>query len=139
MFKELETSPVGTRRPLAELLVALRWNAEGLVPAVAQDATTRDVLMVAWMNRASLEETLVTGRVCYWSRSRNRLWRKGEESGHVQHLVELRTNCDGAALLALIDQTGPACHTNRQSCFYLKVEGKDVVVVTAPEPDRPEA
>jgi len=138
MFKELETSAVGTQRPLTELLAALRWNGDGLVPAVAQDARSRDVLMVAWMSRESLEETLATGRVCYWSRSRARLWRKGEESGHVQRLVELRTNCDGAAILALVDQTGPACHTNRQSCFYLKVEGNDVVVVAAPEVDRPE-
>jgi phosphoribosyl-AMP cyclohydrolase len=90
------------------------------------------------MNRASLEETLATGRVCYWSRSRGRLWRKGDESGHVQRLVELRTNCDGAALLVLVNQTGPACHTNRQSCFYLKVEGDEVVVVTAPVTDGPE-
>jgi phosphoribosyl-AMP cyclohydrolase len=139
MFKELETSPVGATRPLAELLAALRWNSDGLVPAVAQDARTREVLMVAWMNRVSLEETLATRRVCYWSRSRRRLWRKGEESGHAQRLVELRTNCDGAAILLLVDQTGPACHTNRQSCFYLKVEGDRVIVTTAPEMDRPEA
>jgi phosphoribosyl-AMP cyclohydrolase len=137
MFKDLETAPVGASRPLVDMLGALRWSADGLIPAVAQSADTREVLMLAWMNRAALEETLATGRVCYWSRSRARLWRKGDESGHVQRLVELRTNCDGAAVLVLVEQTGPACHTNRASCFYLRVEGDRVVVTTAPE--RPES
>jgi phosphoribosyl-AMP cyclohydrolase len=138
MFKELESAPIGANRPLTELLEALRWNGDGLIPAIAQSADTKDVLMLAWMNRTSLEETLRTGRVCYWSRSRQRLWRKGEESGHVQHLVELSTNCDGAALLLRVRQTGPACHTNRASCFYLRVEGDRVVVTTEPEVDRPD-
>src|SRR4029450_4153079 len=139
MFKELGSAATGTGLPLTELLEALRWNGDGLIPAIAQSADTKDVLMLAWMNRASLEETLRTGRVCYWSRSRQRLWRKGEESGHAQHLVELSTNCDGAALLLRVRQTGPACHTNRASCFYLRVEGDRVVVTTEPEVDRPDA
>ena len=132
MLRELETAPVGTSRPLIDLLAALRWSADGLLPAVAQSAQTNEVLMLAWMNRAALEETLATGRVCYWSRSRARLWRKGEESGHVQRLVELRTNCDGAAVLLRVEQTGPACHTNRRSCFYLRVDGQSVVVTSEP-------
>jgi len=100
------------------LLDAVAFNADGLVPAVAQDHATGDVLMMAWMNRERLAETLATGRVCYWSRSRRAFWRKGETSGHVQRLIEARLDCDGDTLLLLIDQTGAACHTNRRSCFY---------------------
>ncbi len=94
--------------------------------------------MMAWMNRESLEETLATERVCYWSRSRQKLWRKGESSGQVQQLRELRLDCDGDTLLLLVDQTGPACHTGRRSCFYNAVQGDRVVVVTEPliDPDQ---
>lgn len=102
----------------------LKWNADGLVTAIAQDASTGEVLMLAWMNREALEMTLESGRVTYWSRSRSELWTKGETSGHVQKLVELRVDCDGDALLLRIEQTGAACHTGNRSCFYRILDGK---------------
>ncbi len=102
----------------AELETALAFDDQGLVPAVAQQHDSGEVLMMAWMNRASIAETLATGRVCYWSRSRRRLWRKGETSGQVQQLVELSVDCDGDTLLLKVDQTGVACHTGRRSCFF---------------------
>jgi len=132
MFRDLESATAGTAVSLADVLDALRWNDDGLIPAVAQRADSGEVLMLAWMNRDALEETLATGRVCYWSRSRGRLWRKGEESGHVQRLRRLSIDCDGDAVLVEVDQTGPACHTNRASCFYLHVDGDRVVVVAPP-------
>ena len=101
-----------------ELLALVSFNADGLVPAIAQQHDTGEVLMMAWMNRAAIDETLNTGRVCYYSRSRAGLWRKGETSGQIQHLKELRIDCDGDTLLLLVDQTGVACHTGRRSCFY---------------------
>ena len=113
---------------MAHILDSLKYNAEGLIPAIAQQFDTHEVLMMAWMNRASIEETLQTGRVCYWSRSRNRFWRKGESSGQMQVLKEFRYDCDADTILLLVDQTGPACHTGRRSCFYNKVEGDQVVI-----------
>lgn len=104
----------------------LKWNGDGLIPAIAQDASNGEVLMMAWMNRESLEMTLKTGRVTYWSRSRSELWTKGETSGHVQKLVEMRVDCDGDALLMRIEQTGAACHTGNRSCFYRTLDGKGV-------------
>ncbi|MDZ7842241.1 MAG: phosphoribosyl-AMP cyclohydrolase [Gammaproteobacteria bacterium] len=99
------------------------WNAQGLVPAVAQDAESGRLLMLAWMNRDALRLTVETGRAVYWSRSRNRLWRKGEESGHYQLLRELRLDCDGDTVLLSVEQVGGiACHTGRQSCFYRKLD-----------------
>ena len=106
---------------------SLRFDARGLIPAIAQ-SREGEVLMMAWMNAASLAETLSTGQVTYWSRSRSALWRKGETSGHVQRLVELRIDCDRDCLLIIVDQTGPACHTNRRSCFFTAVrDGREVV------------
>jgi phosphoribosyl-AMP cyclohydrolase len=102
----------------AELDDALAFDDRGLVPAIAQQHDTGEVLMMAWMNRAALVETLASGRVCYWSRSRGRLWRKGETSGQAQRLVELSIDCDGDTLLLKVEQTGVACHTGRRSCFY---------------------
>ena len=96
----------------------LKFNADGLIPAVAQQFDSNEVLMMAWMNKTSIEETLDTGRVCFWSRSRQALWRKGETSGQVQMLKEFRVDCDADTLLLLVDQTGPACHTGRRTCFY---------------------
>jgi phosphoribosyl-AMP cyclohydrolase len=113
-------------------LAAIAFNAEGLVPAIAQQHDTGAVLMMAWMNRAAVAETLATGRVCYFSRSRARLWRKGESSGQVQRLVELRVDCDGDALLLLVDQTGVACHTGRLSCFYRAAGPAGLVEIAAP-------
>jgi len=102
------------------------WNADGLAPAIAQDAATQRVLMVAWMNREALAETVATGQAVYWSRSRGRLWRKGEESGHQQRVLELRLDCDGDVLLLQVEQAGGiACHTGRESCFYSRlVDGR---------------
>ena len=102
----------------ASVEAAVTFDAAGLVPAIAQQHDSGETLMLAWMNRAALAETLATGRVCYWSRSRRSLWRKGERSGQVQHLVELRVDCDGDTLLLRVEQTGVACHTGRRSCFY---------------------
>jgi phosphoribosyl-AMP cyclohydrolase len=102
----------------AELETALAFDGDGLVPAIAQQHDSGEVLMMAWMNRASIAKTLATGQVCYWSRSRGRLWRKGETSGQVQQLVEMSVDCDGDTLLLKVDQTGVACHTGRRSCFF---------------------
>jgi phosphoribosyl-AMP cyclohydrolase len=113
----------------------IRFDAAGLVPAIAQQHDTGEVLMLAWMNRDAVAESLATGRVCYFSRSRGRLWRKGESSGQVQHLVELRVDCDGDALLVLVNQTGVACHTGRRACFYRAVRDGALVEIAAPEID----
>ena len=116
----------------AEITDSIAFNTDGLVPAIAQQHDTGEVLMMAWMSAESVAETLTTGRVCYWSRSRGKLWRKGESSGHKQHLVEMRIDCDADTLLLRVDQTGPACHTNRRNCFYRAV--RDGVLVTIAEP-----
>jgi phosphoribosyl-AMP cyclohydrolase len=115
---------MAARETLAQdFLDTVAFDGNGLVPAVAQQHDTGEVLMMAWMNRAAIEETLRTGRVCYWSRSRSSLWRKGETSGQIQRLVELRIDCDNDCLLVLVDQTGVACHTGRRSCFFTAVRG----------------
>ena len=114
------------------VLAAIRFDANGLVPAVAQQHDTGEVLMLAWMNRAAVEETLASGRVCYFSRSRNALWRKGETSGQVQHLRDLRVDCDGDTLLLLVQQDGVACHTGRRSCFYRAARDGALVEIAAP-------
>ncbi|MCC7049588.1 MAG: phosphoribosyl-AMP cyclohydrolase [Alphaproteobacteria bacterium] len=100
------------------VLAEVVFNEAGLVPAIAQQHDTGEVLMMAWMNREAIAETLTTGRVCYWSRSRKSLWRKGETSGHVQKLVDFIVDCDGDTLLLKVNQTGPACHTGERSCFF---------------------
>lgn len=103
-------------------LDTVKWDAQGLVPAIAQDAVTQEILMVAWMNREALAETARTRRGVYFSRSRSRLWRKGEESGHVQHVSEIRLDCDNDVVLLKIEQVGGiACHTGRRSCFFQKL------------------
>ena len=112
---------------------SLKYDANGLIPAIAQDHISNEVLMMAWMNADAVRQTLETGRVTYWSRSRQAFWIKGESSGHVQKLVELRVDCDRDCLLVLVDQTGPACHTNRRSCFYTAVRESDEVELMAPE------
>ncbi|HXL98879.1 MAG TPA: phosphoribosyl-AMP cyclohydrolase [Rhizomicrobium sp.] len=104
-----------------EFLKTVAFNADGLVPVIAQDHKSGAVLMLAWMNRATLETTLETGNVTYWSRARGAVWRKGETSGHTQTLVEATLDCDGDALLLKVDQTGPACHTGSAVCFYRKL------------------
>ena len=101
----------------------INWSEDGLIPAIAQDAQTGDILMVAWMNRESLKRTVETGEAVYWSRSRKKLWHKGEESGHTQKVLELRLDCDEDVLLMKIEQVGGiACHTGRRSCFFQKLE-----------------
>ncbi len=114
------------------VLATLCFDAQGLVPAVAQQHDSGEVLMLAWMNREAVAETLTTGRVCYWSRSRGRLWRKGETSHQVQHLRELRIDCDGDTILLLVDQEGVACHTGRRACFYRAVRDGALVEIAAP-------
>jgi len=114
------------------ILDAIRFDADGLVAAVAQQHETGELLMLAWMNRDAVAETLATGRVCYWSRSRGALWRKGETSGQTQRLVEMRVDCDGDALLLLVDQHGVACHTGRRSCFYRAARDGALIELAAP-------
>ena len=114
---------------------AVKFNADGLVMAIAQQHDTGEVLMAAWMNAEALRQTLAEGQVCYWSRSRGKLWRKGESSGQTQKLVELRLDCDGDCLLLLVDQTGVACHTGRRACFYRAARDGALVEIAAPEVD----
>ena len=127
-LKALETSPNGTRLDLAEFLDVVKFNDQGLVPAIAQDSTSGTVLMLAWMNRDAIDQTLASGLVTYYSRSRQSLWQKGETSGNTQRLVDMQFDCDADAILMLVEQTGPACHTNRPNCFYLRVKDGQVVV-----------
>lgn len=114
----------------------LAFDAGGLIPAIAQDDESDEVLMMAWMNVEAVTETLETGQVTYWSRSRQTLWRKGEGSGHRQRLVEMRLDCDRDCLLLRVKQTGPACHTNRRTCFYTAIRGGVEVEMMAPETPR---
>lgn len=136
-FKRLERAAPDTRLPINEVLDAVRFNDDGLMPAIAQQHDSGEVLMMAWMNREALEETLNTGRVCYFSRSRQKLWRKGESSGQQQHLKSAALDCDGDTLLLQVDQTGPACHTGRKSCFYVGLEGIQARITSSPliDPD----
>ena len=123
----------------------LAWNAEGLIPAIAQDAESGRVLMFAWMNREALAETAQSGRAVYWSRSRGRLWRKGEESGHVQSVREIRADCDADVILLRVEQIGGiACHTGRESCFFQRLgdagwENADPVLKDPAQIYKPEA
>jgi len=110
----------------------LAYNNDGLIPVIAQQFDTHEMLMMAWMNKESVTETLDTGRVCYWSRSRQKLWRKGESSGQIQMLKEFRVDCDADTLLLLVDQTGPACHTGRRTCFYQVVENGELKIDSEP-------
>lgn len=116
---------------------SLRYDDRGLIPAIAQDHATGEVLMLAWMNAEAVARTLDTGRVTYWSRSRGAFWAKGETSGHIQRLVEMRLDCDRDALLLRVAQTGPACHTLRRSCFYTALRDGAEVDLMPPEADTP--
>ena len=111
---------------------SLKFNSDGLLPVIAQDLTSRDVLMLAWMNAEAVAQTLATGKVTYWSRSRQKFWVKGESSGHTQQLVDLRFDCDRDCILVLVNQIGPACHTNRENCFFTSVITGDEVILTEP-------
>ena len=116
-----------------DILNAMTFDTDGLVPVVAQESTTKEVLMLAWMSREALLETLATGRMCYWSRSRQKLWRKGESSGQTQTLKSLTIDCDGDTLLAIVDQKGVACHTGRKTCFFQRVENGKIIIAMEPE------
>ncbi len=107
---------------LDNLLSSLKFNDQGLIPAIAQDSDKNDVLMMAWMNKESIKYTFATGRVCYWSRSRQKLWKKGETSGQHQELVDFLIDCDRDTVLVKVKQHGVACHTGRRSCFYISVD-----------------
>jgi phosphoribosyl-AMP cyclohydrolase len=114
------------------VLAAIRFDANGLVPAIAQQHDSGEVLMMAWMNEDALRETLATGRVCYYSRSRQALWRKGETSGQTQHVVDVRVDCDGDTVLLLVHQDGVACHTGRRSCFFRAPRAEVLQEITEP-------
>ncbi|MGY0553928.1 phosphoribosyl-AMP cyclohydrolase [Vreelandella sp. 2A-K22] len=129
---ELENAERGEYRPLAAVIESIPWNADGLITAIAQQHDSGEVLMLAWMSHEALRETLNSGQVCYWSRSRQTLWRKGESSGNRQRLVEARLDCDGDAVLLKVDQQGPTCHTGRPNCFYNAIRRETVEVITAP-------
>lgn len=118
-----------------QLLAETKFDANGLVPAIAQQHDTGEVLMMAWMNADAIRETLSSGHVCYWSRSRGALWKKGETSGQIQTLKEMRLDCDGDTILMLVDQTGVACHTGRRNCFYRAVRGYAFVEIAEVETD----
>jgi phosphoribosyl-AMP cyclohydrolase len=119
--------------PIERALKEINFCSEGLVPAIAQQHDTGEVLMMAWMNRDAVRVSLTEGRACYWSRSRARLWRKGETSGQVQHLRELRLDCDGDTVLLLVDQTGVACHTGRRNCFFRAWRRDEWAVIAEPQ------
>ncbi|SEH06216.1 phosphoribosyl-AMP cyclohydrolase [Candidatus Venteria ishoeyi] len=131
-FKQTERMSAGEQVSWTEALEQLPFNSDGLLPAIAQQYDSGEVLMMAWMNREALAETLSKGRVCYWSRSRQKLWRKGESSGQVQILQALLLDCDGDTILLKVDQTGPACHTGRRSCFYNLVTTDSIQVLNNP-------
>ena len=130
LLKHLEGQKRGERVPLNDVLDELPYNDQGLIAAIAQDDDSDRVLMLGWMNRTAIERSLAEGCAVYYSRSRQAYWRKGETSGHTQKLVSMAFDCDGDALLLRVNQEGPACHTNRPTCFYLQVEG-DAVVINA--------
>ena len=132
-LKEYENLNKGDSISLDTLLANLKTDEAGLVAAIAQQHDTGEVLMLAYMNEKSIRETLETGQVCYWSRSRQTYWRKGESSGHRQSLISMSFDCDGDCILLQVDQKGPACHTNRRDCFFFTVEGDQVVINSAPE------
>lgn len=131
-FKTLERAALGETHDATALMEAMPWNADGLIPAIAQQHDSKDVLMMAWMSKETLNETLKTGRVCYWSRSRQKPWRKGEASGQTQMLKAAYLDCDGDTLLLLVDQVGPACHSGRRSCFYTQLTASEAKVITEP-------
>ena len=120
---------------LPQVLDAIKFNDDGLVPAIAQQFDTGEVLMMAWMNRDAVTETLTSGRVCYWSRSREKLWRKGETSGQTQALKDFRWDCDADTVLVLVDQAGVACHTGRRNCFFNAIRDGEPAVIVDVETD----
>lgn len=134
-YKSLETQKQGATQSLEDALENLKFNEDGLIPAIAQQHDTGEVLMMAWMNRKAIEETLKTNQVCYWSRSRNNYWLKGESSGNQQTLVNMSTDCDGDTLLLKVEQKGAACHTGRRDCFYNEITADGLEISNNPIQD----
>jgi phosphoribosyl-AMP cyclohydrolase len=136
VFQRLKAALMGS--PLSSktanaVVYSLLFNSDGLVPAIAQQHDTGEILMMAWMNEDAVRETLDTNQVCYWSRSRSQLWRKGETSGQTQKLVDFRWDCDSDTILLQVDQLGVACHTGRRNCFYNAVRDDEIAAIAAPE------
>ncbi|MCU4579846.1 phosphoribosyl-AMP cyclohydrolase [Acinetobacter gyllenbergii] len=132
IFEQMEHAVLGQQFAFDSVFEQIKWNQYGLIPVITQAQQSKAVLMMAWMNREALLETLITRQVCYWSRSRQCLWRKGESSGHRQYLIEARLDCDGDSLLLVVNQIGPACHTWRPNCFYLGITTDQVTILTEP-------
>jgi len=122
-------SVLNSKQLISEIIDSIEFNESGLIPAIAQQYDTKEVLMMAWMNAESITETIKTGNVCYWSRSRKKLWCKGETSGHLQKLISLRIDCDGDTILVLVNQKGAACHTGRRTCFFLAAEKSGIKII----------
>jgi phosphoribosyl-AMP cyclohydrolase len=122
--------PLFTKSIIEKTLNRLKFNDQALIPAIAQQHDSGEILMMAWMNKEAITETLKTGRVCYYSRSRQKLWRKGESSGQIQKLINFRFDCDADTLLLMINQTGVACHTGRKNCFFNQVTGDEIIKIT---------
>ena len=133
-FENLEDCENTTELELETVTKNLGFDSRGLLPVITQDATSKEVLMLAWMNQAALSQTLASGYVTYWSRSRKQLWVKGETSGHMQELVSLSIDCDGDAILCKVNQQGAACHTGRRHCFYLQADSKYQKIRVLDEP-----
>jgi phosphoribosyl-AMP cyclohydrolase len=121
-FQSIEKLPSESLLPINEVLDQLAFNDQGLIPVISQDFISKEVLMMAWMNRTAIDKTLDTGKMTYWSRSRNKFWVKGDTSGHFQDLISMSIDCDGDVILCQVKQTGAACHTGRKNCFYLSVD-----------------
>ncbi|OBY75144.1 phosphoribosyl-AMP cyclohydrolase [Acinetobacter gyllenbergii] len=132
IFEQMEYAVLGQQFAFDSVFEQIKWNQDGLIPVITQAQQSKAVLMMAWVNREALLETLITRQVCYWSRSRQCLWRKGESSGHRQYLTEARLDCDGDSLLLVVNQIGPACHTQRPDCFYLGITTDQVTILTEP-------
>ncbi len=132
IFTDIAKAQAGEQFSTTDVIRKLKFNDAGLIPAIAQQYDSGKVLMMAWMNQTALNETLASGTVTYWSRSRACLWIKGETSGQTQQLKSIRLDCDGDTLLLLVDQTGPACHTGRESCFFCEVDDNEISVLDNP-------
>ncbi len=131
----MSTPTIYPQAAIDKMLAAIQFDAQGLVPAITQQRGTGEVLMMAWMDRDAVIETMRTGRVCYWSRSRKAPWRKGDTSGHIQSLVDLRVDCDGDTLLIEVEQAGVACHTGRHNCFFRAIRNGELEVIAPVEID----
>ena len=130
---EIAENVPASEKIMAQILSSLKFTPDGLIPAISQQHDTGEILMMAWMNREAIKETLLTGQICYWSRSRQSLWRKGESSGQSQTLHEFRWDCDADTVLMMIDQKGVACHTGRKSCFHNALRNEKILKIIKPK------